>query len=154
MRNVLSRREALATITAAALAPPALGETRPHVVVHKDANCACCSAWARHIEQAGFPVRIVATSGLPAIKQKHGVPIDLASCHTAEMDGYVLEGHVPVAAIVRLLAERPEATGLAVPGMPIGSPGMEGGPPEIYEVMLFDKKARRSFGRYKGSEPV
>jgi hypothetical protein len=78
------------------------------------------------------------------------VPADLASCHTAEVQGYVVEGHVPAAAIRRLLAERPQAAGLAVPGMPVGSPGMEHGTPETYEVVLFGLQGRRTFARYRG----
>ncbi len=153
---VLSRRHALAVVTAAVITPSlsALAQTRPPIVIHKDPNCGCCGAWAKHLERAGFPVTVVATATLPAVKQRLGVPGDLVSCHTAETEGYVIEGHVPVPAIVRLLAERPQATGLAVPGMPTGSPGMEGGAPEVYEVVLFAKDIRRSFGHYKGTELV
>jgi hypothetical protein len=151
----LSRRQVLAALASlAATTSPALAETRPPVVVHKDPNCGCCAAWAKHLERAGFPVTIAPTSALAAIKQRLGVPDDLASCHTAEMAGYVLEGHVPVAAILRLLAERPTATGLAVPGMPVGSPGMEGGTPEVYEVVLFIPNGRESYGRYRGDKQV
>jgi hypothetical protein len=82
-----------------------------------------------------------------------GVPGELASCHTAKIDTYVIEGHVPAAAIRRLLAERPAALGLAVPGMPIGSPGMEGGTPQLYDVFLFAAQSTTVYGRFIGSEP-
>jgi len=82
------------------------------------------------------------------------VPAEFASCHTAEIAGYVIEGHVPAYAINRLLAEKPQARGLAVPGMPIGSPGMEGGTPEAYEVILFGKDHPVSYGRFIGDQPA
>lgn len=152
----LTRRAVLFMVAAlpAAHVLTAQAEARPSVVVNRDPSCGCCGAWAKHLERAGFPVSIVETSALQAVKLRLGVPPELASCHTAEMQGYVLEGHVPVAAMLRLLAEKPKAAGLAVPGMPIGSPGMEGGKPEIYEVVLFGPEARQSYGRFRGQEPV
>ncbi len=92
------------------------------MTVTKDTNCGCCGAWVEHIEAAGFPVSVVESSEVESLKQRLGVPAALYSCHTAEVDGYVIEGHVPAAALRRLLAARPLATGLAVPGMPAGSP--------------------------------
>jgi hypothetical protein len=91
---------------------------------------------------------------LDAVKQRLGVPADLTSCHTAEVQGYVIEGHVPSGAVRRLLAERLPAVGLAVPGMPAGSPGMEGGAPETYEVVLFGAQGRRVFARYLGDREL
>ena len=88
------------------------------------------------------------------IKARRGVPPELASCHTAEIQGYTIEGHVPARAIARLLAEKPEAHGLAVPGMPIGSPGMEGGSPEPYDVILFGKGPPARFERYVAERPI
>ena len=82
------------------------------------------------------------------------MPANLVSCHTAEVQGYVIEGHVPAAAIQRLLRDKPKAAGLAVPGMPIGSPGMEGGTPETYEVVLFGPQGQRTFARYRGSQEI
>ena len=102
------------------------------VTVRKDPTCSCCTGWADHLRAEGFPVTEVATSDLKAVKTRLGVPTDLSGCHTAEVGGYAIEGHVPAVAIKRLLAERPVATGLAVPGMPAGSPGM-GGEPEVYD---------------------
>ncbi len=102
---------------------------------------------------AGFPVTVIDTPDLKSLKARLGVPADLAGCHSSEVAGYVIEGHVPAAAVRRLLAERPAATGLAVPGMPAGSPGM-GGEPAIYEVTLFARDQRSSYARYRGAELV
>jgi hypothetical protein len=88
------------------------------------------------------------------VKRRLGVPDDLAACHTAEVSAYVVEGHVPAATLKRFLAEKPNATGLAVPGMPIGSPGMEGGKPEPSEVVLFGPAGRRSYMRFVGEKIV
>ena len=98
---------------------------------------------------------MVDTNRINAVKKRYGVPDDLASCHTAEVGGYVLEGHVPAAEVKRLLAERPQARGLAVPGMPMGSPGMEmDGRTETYEVILFGPSGRRTYARYYGARPL
>ena len=104
--------------------------TEPLVTVHRDPSCGCCSGWVQHLQKAGFPTKVLDSTDLDAVKTRLGVPDDLAACHTAEVSGYVIEGHVPAAALKRFLADKPNATGLAVPGMPIGSPGMEGGKPE------------------------
>ena len=128
----------------------------PRMVVTKDPSCGCCRGWAEHVRAAGFPIEIVESASVGRLKARLGVPQDLAGCHTAEVGGYVVEGHVPAAAIRRLLEERPAATGLAVPGMPVGSPGMEveGSPPEIYEVVLFGPSGRRRFARYRAAEEL
>jgi hypothetical protein len=91
---------------------------------------------------------------MQAVKQRLDVPAELGSCHTAEIAGYVIEGHVPAYAINRLLTEKPQARGLAVPGMPVGSPGMEGGTPEPYKVILFGKDHPVSYGRFIGDRPT
>lgn len=139
----------VALTTGRALAQAAL----PKVVVTKDPNCGCCGGWVDHMKAAGFPVDIVPTPQVNRVKVRLGVPDDLASCHTAEVGGYVIEGHVPADAIKRLLSEKPSGKGLAVPGMPMGSPGMEmdGMAPDIYEVVLFGPSERRIFARYEGS---
>ena len=105
---------------------------------------------------AGFPVEIVQTGELNQAKARLGVPRHLAACHTAEVEAYVLEGHVPAIAIRRLLAERPQIKGLAVPGMPVGSPGMEvkGTPAEPYDVIAFGPAGETRFARFKGADPV
>ena len=106
-------------------AAPAAKTTNATVKVHKDPNCGCCGGWAEHMQAAGFPVEIHDTSDMASVKQRLGIGEGMMSCHTSEIDGYVVEGHVPVSAIQKLLAERPKARGLVLPGMPIGSPGME-----------------------------
>jgi hypothetical protein len=120
------------------------------ILVHKDPNCGCCSGWVRHLKEAGFAVRVDESAELHVVRTRLGVSPDLAACHTAEVNGYVLEGHVPAAALRRLLEERPHAIGLAVPGMPVGSPGMEGGAPQKYEVVLFGASGRQTFMRFIG----
>ncbi len=97
----------------------------PRVIVHKSATCACCSAWVEHMRDAGFVVDVRDTSDLDAIKNALGVPTGKRSCHTAEVGGYFVEGHVPATDVKRLLSERTTVKGLTVPGMPSGSPGME-----------------------------
>jgi hypothetical protein len=109
------------------------------VVVYKSPTCGCCKAWVERMETAGFNVIEHDTDELPPVKTKYGVPANLEACHTALVGGYVVEGHVPPETIRRLLRERPRVTGIAVPGMPAGSPGMEGGMKEAYNVVTFDK---------------
>jgi hypothetical protein len=98
-----------------------------------------------HLQRNGFTVTAENRSDLTAIKARHGVPLELESCHTALVDGYVVEGHVPADVIVRLLQERPKVAGIGVPGMPVGSPGMEvpGRPPARYQIFTFDKSGRK-----------
>ncbi|CAH1675231.1 hypothetical protein BTHI11S_00050 [Bosea thiooxidans] len=140
---MLNRRSFLAvlgTSGAAMMAERAFAQaTLPKMIVTKDPNCGCCGGWVEHMKAAGFPVEVITSSDVDQVKLRLGVPDDLASCHTAEVSGYVVEGHVPADAVKRLLAEKPQARGLAVPGMPMGSPGMEvaGKAPESYEVVLF-----------------
>lgn len=111
------------------------------VNVFKDAGCGCCGAWVSHLRDSGFTVEAsdVTPDEMSALKAKSGITAATASCHTALVDGYVIEGHVPASDVARLLKEKPEAVGLSVPGMPIGSPGMEFGTPETYEVLLMGK---------------
>lgn len=97
----------------------------PLVVVHKNASCGCCNGWVEHMRAAGFRVEVRNEDNLNPIKERVGVPVGKGSCHTAEVGGYFVEGHVPAADVERLLAERPAARGLVLPGMPMGSPGME-----------------------------
>jgi hypothetical protein len=111
----------------------------PAVVVHKDATCGCCSLWGKHMEQAGFHVTYVNEPDMPAVRTRNRVPRTLQSCHTAIVGGYVVEGHVPAADVKRLVSARPAVLGVAVPGMPLGSPGMEqGNMKQSYAVMSFD----------------
>ncbi|MBX9826494.1 MAG: DUF411 domain-containing protein [Xanthobacteraceae bacterium] len=151
---MFSRRMALLTLASAAVAATARSGNAagPTVVVSKDPNCGCCVGWAEHLRAAGFTVDLRDVTDLGPVKTRLGVPGDLASCHTAEVGGYVIEGHVPASAIRRLLDEKPQAKGLAVPGMPTGSPGMEvpGSRPEEYAVILFGD-TRRTYARFKGA---
>jgi hypothetical protein len=107
-------------------------------VVYKSPSCGCCTAWVDHMSAHGFRVQSNDVSDVTTFKIRHGVPTSLGSCHTAVIDGYVIEGHVPAADIKRLLEERPDVAGLAVPGMPSGSPGMSG-PPQRYNVVSFGR---------------
>jgi hypothetical protein len=124
------------------------------ITVHLDPNCGCCSGWVQHLRQAGFRTSVLDTRDLDAVKKRLGVPDDLAACHTAEVAGYIIEGHVPAAALTRFLAEKPNARGLAVPGMPIGSPGMEDGKPEKYDVVLFGQNGRRTYMSFIGEQSL
>jgi hypothetical protein len=112
-------------------------EAAPEVRVYRSATCGCCVAWARHLAENGFRVQVVDVDDLAQRKAALGVPRELASCHTAEVEGFLVEGHVPASDVQRLLRERPDVRGLAVPGMPEGSPGMEGPEPEAYTVFAF-----------------
>jgi hypothetical protein len=146
----LTRRSMLGAAAASLLPAGKLVADQAVITVHKDPTCGCCTGWVRHLQRAGFAVNAIDTKDLDAVKNRLGVPDDLAACHTAEVSGYVVEGHVPAAAVKRFLAEQPSATGLAVPGMPVGSPGMEGGEPEVYEVVMFGPNGRRPYMRFRG----
>lgn len=114
----------------------------PVVEMYQDPNCGCCSAWAEHLQAEGFEVHQHKTRDMRAVKIEHGVAPELSSCHTALVDGYVIEGHVPAADIKRLLEERPDVVGLTVPGMPHGSPGMETGQYDDYAVLTWRHEDR------------
>lgn len=109
------------------------------VVMYKSPTCTCCEKWADHLRRAGFQVETQVVQNLVQVKAQYGIGYRLESCHTAVVEGYVLEGHVPAKAVQRLLTERPAITGLSVPGMPIGSPGMEGAVREPFNVIAFDQ---------------
>jgi hypothetical protein len=151
-----TRRAMLGLIASVTVGLPAgaRAATRPTINVWKDPNCGCCTGWVEHLRRNGYTATVVETADMQAVKTRLSVPAELASCHSAEIAAYIIEGHVPAQAITRLLAEKPDALGLAVPGMPIGSPGMEGGTPEIYDVILFGKRSPVSFGRFIGDQPV
>ena len=130
---------AVALSVATAAAPSVTSVTKPTITVYKDPNCGCCKSWIEHLRKHGFTVNAKDTPDMNTIKATLGVPGALTSCHTAVVEGYLIEGHVPAADIDRLLASRPKVKGLAVPGMPMGSPGMEGGAKQHYQVVTFDK---------------
>jgi hypothetical protein len=114
----------------------------PLVTVYKDPNCGCCSKWVDHMKAAGFEVKTIDTPDVAEVKKEHGIGPALQSCHTALVGAYALEGHVPADDVKKLLAEKPTVAGLAVPGMPMGSPGMEGATKERYEVLTFDRAGK------------
>lgn len=151
----LSRRSFLALAATLAATRPLAAETLPNVHVIKDAGCACCNDWIGHIREAGFPVSFeeMDPGALADVKASLGLQPTQVSCHTAQVEGYVIEGHVPAADIQRLLTARPDAIGLAVPGMPYGSPGM--GPEterEAYDVLLIARDSSASvFTRYEAA---
>jgi hypothetical protein len=124
---------------------------RPEVVVYKSATCGCCNSWVEHLRARGFRVTTHDVPDLAEVRRRLNVPERFASCHTAKVDRYVVEGHVPAREIERLLAMRPRMDGLAVPGMPIGSPGMEHGPRrDPYDVVAFNAAGESSaFATYR-----
>lgn len=110
----------------------------PLMIVHKTPTCGCCGGWVEHMQAAGFTIDVRDADNIHPVKERVGVPLAKGSCHTAEIDGYFIEGHVPADDVKRLLSERPDAKGLVLPGMPAGSPGMEmpDGRTEPYTVEL------------------
>ncbi len=145
LRKSLTRM--LAPLALVACAQVAAAAT---IEVTKSPYCGCCGHWIEYLRAEGFDVRVIETEDVTPVARRAGVPDDLRSCHTATIDGYAVEGHVPAADIRRLLAERPEAAGIAVAGMPIGSPGMEqGGRRQPYQTMIFTRDGRRQvFARH------
>jgi hypothetical protein len=137
----------LALCLAALIAGPALAAGK--VTVYKTPTCGCCGKWVEHMQHNGFEVESRDLQDLRMIKSMHGIPLSQQSCHTAMVDGYVVEGHVPAADVRRLLAERPDIRGLAVPGMPMGSPGMEGPRKDAYQVITLPRQgASQIFARH------
>jgi hypothetical protein len=135
-----SRRAFLLALASSAVASRRMLASAPSVVtVYKDPACECCVRWIKHLSANGFVVTVHDVSNIDEIKRTMNVPRSLESCHTAVVGRYVIEGHVPADVIKNLLAEKPSLMGLAVPGMPVGSPGMEGGTPERYNVVAFER---------------
>ena len=116
----------------------------PSMIVYKNPSCGCCSMWVDHVKEYGFEARTYTSRKMDALKDRLGVPSDLRSCHVATVDGYIFEGHVPADLIERVLTEKPEIAGLAVPGMVVGSPGMEGHNPQHYDVLAFTADGKTS----------
>ena len=154
-RKQINRRHGLMFLGAMA-ASLVFGPARSasKMTMHKSATCGCCSKWAARMREAGFSVEEVIEPDMTAVKTKFGVPAAMQSCHTAEIDGYIVEGHVPADAINRLLGERPRVKGVAAPGMPMGSPGMEMGEAEVYPLYLFDAASSKDFGKWRGAKPA
>lgn len=130
--------------------PLAAGAAQPVIEVYKTATCGCCKQWVKHLEENGFTVKARDVADPGDYRAKFGIADQHASCHTARVQGYAVEGHVPASDIKRMLGTRPEAVGLAVPGMPMGSPGMEGAHSDPYEVLLVKKDGSTSvYKRYR-----
>ena len=153
--DCLSRRKFL-NLTALGLMPLGIGnfalsgcaETQV-LEVYMSPSCGCCGKWVDHMRNAGFQVVVTDMTDLRPIKNKFGVVPELRACHSAMIDGYVIEGHVPSREVMRLLKDRPKAIGLAVPGMPIGSPGIEqGSRRDPFQVILFSSTRRSVFAAY------
>ncbi|SFC49221.1 Uncharacterized conserved protein [Polaromonas sp. OV174] len=145
-RQLIQAISTLTTLAAAAtLSPTLMAQAKPRVEVWKDPNCGCCQDWVKHLQANGFDVKVHDT-GNTAARARMGVPQKLGSCHTAQLivkgRAYALEGHVPAGDVQRLIKERPAGIGLTVPGMPIGSPGMDGpeygGRQDPYDVLLIN----------------
>ena|SRR5689334_19130902 len=132
------------TVFALPLVPWLAHSAGPTVNVFKTATCGCCGKWVEHLRANGFDVKVETVQATAGYRQKYGVPDKLQSCHTAVVAGYTLEGHVPAREILRLLESGAKAKGLAVPGMPLGSPGMEGSRSDAYDVVLFYADGRTS----------
>ena len=146
--STLSVGTAILASKPASLAAAAEVAAPVEITVYKSPTCGCCSKWVDHLTASGFKVISHDTNGMQAVKTKLGVPDAMASCHTAVVNGYVIEGHVPAADIQRLLRDKPKVAGLAVPGMVAGSPGMEGGRSDPYNVIAFGDGKTSVFARH------
>ena len=135
------------------VASPSIGASNRKIInVFKSPWCGCCGSWVNHLKANGFETRVTEMEDVNPIKNQYKIPENLRSCHTALMDGYVVEGHVPSDDIQRLILERPDARGLSVPGMPIGSPGMDQGPQkDPFYVVLFKDGLAEIFSRHNGA---
>jgi hypothetical protein len=127
-------------LAAAFCAPTFAMAAAPVIDVFKSASCGCCTAWVEHLKTKGFQTRVANVDNPSDYRERGGIPNELGSCHTAMVGGYAIEGHVPASDIKRLLAEKPKAKGLAVPAMPLGSPGMEGPRKDPFDVLLVQAK--------------
>ena len=153
--STLDRRLFLAISAGFAVAPlhASLAGDLPTIQVFKSPTCGCCSMWIDHLTENGFKVEAQDVTDLDTVKQMAGVPGHLQACHTAMIDGYTIEGHIPASAIKKLLAERPAVQGLAVPGMPAGSPGMPSPTPEPYDVIAFGEAGEQRFMSFIETDP-
>jgi hypothetical protein len=146
MRTLLKYLPAVAVLVFSAgfvAACTAQKASLPAITVYKSPTCGCCSKWVDHLKANGFEVEATDMPDVTPMKTRLGLPAGLASCHTAVVGGYVVEGHVPADVIKKLLEEKPAVAGIAVPGMPIGSPGMEGPNPQPYDVIAFTKDGEK-----------
>ena len=136
--NIIIIASAALLVVATGLVIAQQRDAGTEVLVYKTPTCGCCAKWVTHMEEAGFEVETRDLDNLSPIKNQYGVQRAFSSCHTAVVDGYIVEGHVPAVYVQKLLEERPDVKGITVPGMPIGSPGMEGPNPQPYDVLSFD----------------
>lgn len=141
--RILALAAAVAT-GATAIPVTSVAADPPTVEVWKTPTCGCCRVWVQHLEDAGFRVKVNQLDDVEPVRRQFSVPPALSSCHTAVVDGYVVEGHVPADDIVRLLKQRPAIKGIYVPGMPVGSPGMEGPGAKGYDVLALDAEGKVS----------
>lgn len=149
---MVARRRMLTMLAAVPLGLISLNAsaTTPAVSVFKLTDCGCCDLWVEHLRKNGFSVSVRAYPDLTQVREKYGIPKKFGTCHTALVEGYAIEGHVPAADIHRLLKSKLKVAGLAVPGMPAGSPGMEGPRSEPYDVLTFDRSgAVQVFASYR-----
>ena len=130
------------SVSAVRFMPSETAPKKPVITVYKDPGCGCCKNWIQYLTKHGYTVDAKNARDMPAVKRMLGVPAPLAACHTAVVNGYLLEGHVSAEDIDRLLAQKPKIAGIAVPGMPVGSPGMAGPHAQRYQVLGFDKKGK------------
>jgi len=136
---------ALTALVIVVAASPGHGQTDRSVTMYKQVGCGCCTIWAEHLRKAGFKISSMEMPDMDRIKTTYGVPRAVQTCHTALVDGYVVEGHVPLDAIEKMLKERPKIAGIGVAGMPVGSPGMENGSrKDAYDVLAFDREGKTS----------
>ena len=144
--DVLPQQEAAKVADVTRAATPGDARTKPVVHVWKAPACDCCHGWVEHLRAAGYPVEVEDVLDVAAIKREEGIPNELHACHTALVDGYLVEGHVPADVVARMLTERPRVAGIAAPGMPVGSPGMEvpGMPAQPYEIFTFTAQGETS----------
>ena len=122
----------------------AQSSTKPQMTVYKSSTCGCCSKWVEHMQANGFQVKAIDVDDIDKVKHERGVPDSAASCHTAVVNGYLVEGHVPADAVLKMLKDKPAIAGIAVPGMPMGAPGMEvpSGQKDAYSIVSFDKAGK------------
>ena len=143
-RTLLTLALAIGCVWSGSVWVAAQSGAKPQMIVYKSATCGCCSKWVEHMQANGFAVKAVDVEDIDKVKRDNGVPQSAASCHTGIVNGYVVEGHVPADAVLKMLKDKPAISGIAVPGMPMGSPGMEvpGGQKEAFDIVSFDKSGK------------
>jgi hypothetical protein len=143
-RTLLTLALAIGCAWAGSVWMAAQSAAKPQMIVYKSATCGCCSKWVEHMQANGFAVKAVDVDDIDKVKRDNGVPQSAASCHTGIVNGYVVEGHVPADAVLKMLKDKPAISGIAVPGMPMGAPGMEvpGGQKEAFDIVSFDKSGK------------